>query len=289
MKSDDISAQGQPHTKGGGVEKILYVLKTAKRIGIKKSTKALMSKNTCKSCGLGMGGQRGGMINEAGDFPSVCNKSVQAQQTDIQPAIPLALFEHTLEDLRKLSAKQVEHAGRLANPLYKAPNSTHFQAVEWDVALAHIVKAFSDAQPDRTFFYSSGRSSNEAGFGLQLLARLYGTNNVNNCSFYCHQATGVAMKNSMGGGTATIQLEDLQHCDTIFVIGANPASNHPRFLYQLKNCRDRGGNVVVINPAKEPGLVRFGLPKNPVSLIKGGNEIATHYVQPNIGGDIALI
>ena len=36
---------------------------------------------------------------------------------------------------------------------------------------------------NEAFFYASGRSSNEAGFLLQLFARLYGAINVNNCSF----------------------------------------------------------------------------------------------------------
>ena len=68
---------------GGGAAKILYTLKTVKRIGLKNSAKALNSNNSCKACGLGMGGQRGGMVNELGEFPSVCNKSSQAQSTDI--------------------------------------------------------------------------------------------------------------------------------------------------------------------------------------------------------------
>ena len=58
--------------------------------------------------------------------------------------------------------------------------------------------------PDETFWYFSGRSSNEAGFLLQLFARLYGTNNVNNCSYYCHQASGVGLTSSLGTGTATV-------------------------------------------------------------------------------------
>ena len=46
--------------------------------------------------------------------------------------------------------------------------------------------------------------------------------------------------------------------------------------------------MVVINPAKEPGLVRFALPKSPRSMIVGGDEIASHYLQPHIGSDIAV-
>src|SRR5690606_41103187 len=56
----------------------------------------------------------------------------------------------------------------------------------------------------------------------------------------------------------------------------------------LKHCRDRGGDVIVINPAKEPGLVKFGVPKSPGSMLKGGTEIASDYLQSRIGGDIAL-
>ena len=273
---------------GGGAKKILYTLQTVKRIGLSNSAKALTAKNACKACGLGMGGQHGGMTNEQGDFPAVCNKSVQAQSTDIQPPIPDEIFEHTIEEFRRLSAYEIEHLGRLDTPLFKAKDSEKFQAVDWDWALNRAAQAFFKTEAERSFFYSSGRSSNEAGFILQLLARVYGTNNVNNCSFYCHQATGVGLSETIGVGTATVELDDLDGCDLIFVIGANPASNHPRFIHKLQACRERGGKIVIINPAKEPGLVRFGLPKSPKSLIIGGSEIASHYLQPHIGSDLAV-
>lgn len=274
---------------GGGPKKVLYTLRTVGRIGLMNSAKALNSHNACKACGLGMGGQRGGMTNELDEFPSVCNKSIQAQSTDIQPAIPLEVFTHPLTEFHQLSAYELEHLGRLNNPLYKPADSERYQPIEWDEAFTLMAGRFAATQPDRSFFYTSGRSSNEAGFVLQLLARLYGTNNVNNCSYYCHQATGVGLHNVIGTGTATISLEDLGQCDLIFVIGANPASNHPRFVHQLKNCRDRGGQVIVINPAKEPGLVRFAVPKSAKSMLTGGTWIASDYIQPKIGSDLALL
>jgi molybdopterin-dependent oxidoreductase alpha subunit len=273
---------------GGGPKKVLYTLKTVARIGLLNSAKALNSKNTCKACGLGMGGQRGGMTNEKDEFPSVCNKSIQAQSTDIQEPIPTDLFNHTLDDFKQLSAYELEHLGRLNNPLYKSADGNKYSPVSWEFALDKMARAFSATKPERSFFYSSGRSSNEAGFILQLLARLYGTNNVNNCSYYCHQATGVGLGNVIGTGTATVSLEDVGNCDCIFVIGANPSSNHPRFVHQLKNCRERGGQVIIINPAKEPGLVRFAVPKSAKSMLSGGTWIASEYVQPKIGSDLAL-
>jgi len=273
---------------GGGAKKVLYTLQTVQRIGVGKAAKALSAKNACKACGYGMGGQMGGMTNELGEFPSICNKSVQAQSTDIQPAIPAEIFDHPLAELRELDAGELEHLGRLGAPIHKPAGADKYQQIEWDDALDIAAARFRNTDPSRTFFYSSGRSSNEAGFLFQLFARAYGTNNVNNCSYYCHQATSVALGETIGTGTSTVELADLDGCDLIFVIGANPASNHPRYIHKLKACRDRGGEVVIINPAKEPGLVKFAIPKSPKSMLAGGSEIASFYLQPRIGGDMAL-
>jgi len=273
---------------GGGAKKILYTLDTVRRIGLRNSAKALSAKNACKACALGMGGQLGGMTNELGEFPSVCNKSVQAQSTDIQQPIPVEVFSHTLSEFRDLSAKETERLGRLNTPIYKAADADRFTVISWSEALGLAADRFKEADPNRSFFYSSGRSSNEAAFVFQLFARLYGTNNVNNCSYFCHQATGIGLSSTIGTGTATVELADLSRCDLFFLIGANPSSNHPRLIHQLKQIRDRGGEVIVINPAKEPGLVRFAVPKSPKSMISGGSEVASLYLQPRIGEDIAL-
>ncbi len=279
---------GRPQVVGGGAKKVLYTLATIGRMGPGKAAKALTSHNACKACAYGMGGQRGGMTNELGEFPSVCNKSVQAQSTDVQPPIPHAIFTHAIADLAELSGREMEHLGRLNTPVFKAAGADRFEPVGWDFAIAHAAARLKVTAPARSFFYSSGRSSNEAGFVFQLLARAWGTNNVNNCSYYCHQATSEGLATTIGKGTSTVELEDLTGADLIFVIGANPASNHPRFIHMLKRCRDHGGDVVVINPAKEPGLVRFAVPKSPGSMLRGGDEIASDWLQPRIGSDIAL-
>ena len=277
-----------PRIVGGGAKKVLYTLATVGRMGVGKAAKALTSKNACKACAYGMGGQLGGMTNELGEFPSVCNKSVQAQSTDLQLAIPREIFEHPITELAELSGREMEKLGRLNTPLFKSAGSDRYRHVSWNWAIAYAAEALDAVDPGRTFFYSSGRSSNEAGFVFQLLARVYGTNNVNNCSYYCHQATSEGLATTIGKGTSTVELEDLTGADLIFVIGANPSSNHPRFIHMLKHCRDRGGDVIVINPAKEPGLIKFAVPKSPSSMLRGGDEIASDYLQPRIGSDIAL-
>jgi len=277
-------------TVGGGFKAIWYSLKAANAVGFREMFRAMSSKNTCKTCGFGMGGQKGAMTNEMGKFPEVCKKSFQAQITDIQAPIPEKLFqEKSIEDFKQTPARSLERSGRLNTPLYKAEGDSHYSTISWEQAIERIVNQFKVTAPERSFFYSSGRSSNEAAFLLQLFARIYGSNNINSSSYYCHQASGVGIGSTIGTGTATILLEDLEKADLIFVIGANPASNHPRFVRQLLDCRRRGGHVVVINPAKEKGLVKFAIPSDIRSMSAGGSPVASEYIQLHIGGDIALL
>jgi len=275
---------------GGGLKAVQYVLSIASAVGPRRLAETVRSKNTCKACAFGTGGQRGGLHNEHNTGIEICNKNIQAQSGDLRPAIPKEIFtDNSLTELAQLSGRQLEALGRLAHPLYKAPKADRYTIITYDEAIARIATQMLKTAPQRSFFYASGRSSNEAAFLLQLFARLYGSNHVNNCSYYCHQASGVGLQTSIGTGTATLQYQDLELADTIFVIGANPASNHPRFLKVLIECRRKGGKVIVINPAKEPGLLRFASPSNLRSMIAGGVPIASHYIQPHIGGDLALL
>ena len=47
------------------------------------------------------------------------------------------------------------------------------------------------AEKHEAIFYTSGRTSNEAAFVFQLLARAFGTNNLAHCSNLCHEPTSV--------------------------------------------------------------------------------------------------
>lgn len=275
---------------GGGWPAVLYTFRKAREAGgLLKFWKAMRSKNACKTCALGMGGQKGGMVNEAGHFPEVCKKSMQAMAADMQPAIPASFWDRYGEkELRAMSPRQLEHCGRLVEPVQYLAAEKRYRPISWDTAMDRVADQIAASAPEETFWYFSGRSSNEAGFLLQLFARLYGTNNVNNCSYYCHQASGVGLTSVTGSGTATIQLEDLDQASMVFVIGGNPASNHPRLMSTLKAVRRRRGEVVVINPLVETGMVNFSVPSDPWSLLFG-TKIASNYVQPHIGGDLALL
>ncbi len=276
-------------TTAGGIKAIKSVLRYSKQIGPLQLYRALKSKNACKACAFGTGGQNGGIFNETKSGIEFCNKNIQAHLSDSRPAISQQFFlENSLEMLGELSGKSLEDLGRLTRPLYKREGDKHYSPVSYEEAIDIVLARLQQSKPERSFFYASGRSSNEAAFSLQLLARLFGTNNVNNCSYYCHQASGVGLTETIGTGTATVQYTDLEKADTLFVIGANPASNHPRYLKCLLKCRRRGGKVIVINPAKEPGMLRFASPSDWRSMLSNGEDVASHYVQPHLGGDLAF-
>jgi len=274
---------------GGGWQAIRYTLRKAWEVGPWRLWKRMRSRNACKTCALGMGGMKGGMVNEAGHFPEVCKKSLQAQVADMIGALPADYFDkHSLEDLMKLTPKQAEDAGRISYPVILEPGSKQFRTISWNDALTLIADRLKETAPHEAAFYASGRSSNEAAFLLHSFARVYGCNHTMNCSYYCHQASGVGLKMAFGTGTATVDLDDIARSDLMFLIGANPASNHPRLMTQLANLRGRGGEVIVVNPIRESGLETFFVPSQVKSMLLG-SKIATLFVQPRVGGDIAFL
>src|SRR5512138_1468227 len=153
----------KPKRSGGGLAALRYSLQKGREAGgVAALTKRLAAHNTCKTCAVGMGGQKGGMRNEAGSFPEVCKKSIQAQAADMQPPIGDAFVRaHDVAALERWTPRRLEHAGRIAYPMLWRAGESRFRRIGWDEALAIAADAFRAAPPDRTFFYASGRSSNE--------------------------------------------------------------------------------------------------------------------------------
>ena len=184
------------------------------------------------------------------------------------------LFEtFELSELRNLSAKELFDLGEIQCPFYKSSNHKTYSAITYSEALEIITKKINSIDPRKSFFYASGRSSNEASFLLDLFARTMGCNHVNTCSNYCHEASGIALNTALGPNKKSIPYDDLLSSDLIFVIGANPTSNHPRFAEILRQHKKNGNKIIAINPTIEPEL----------------QKLTSHYCQPNIGGDVALL
>src|SRR5437588_9353505 len=116
--------------RGGGWHAIAYTLRKARQVGLRNLWRAMRSKNACKTCALGMGGQRGGMVNESGHFPEVCKKSLQAMVADMQGALRPDFFRtYSLDQLRAFMPRELEWTGRLTQPLFAAPADSHYRPI----------------------------------------------------------------------------------------------------------------------------------------------------------------
>jgi molybdopterin-dependent oxidoreductase alpha subunit len=217
-------------------------------------------------------------------------KAVAAEATT-KRVTPEFFAAHTVEELLKESDHQLEQHGRLTDPVVYDALTDRYKAITWQDAFTLIgrhLKALP--KPNQAAFYTSGRASNEAAFLYQLLVRVYGTNNFPDCSNMCHEATSRGLPGTVGIGKATVTLDDFETTDTIFVLGQNPATNHPRMLGELRECAKRGVTIVSINPLKERGLERFTSPQHPVEMLTmSSTKIASTFVQPKVGGDFALL
>ncbi|WP_160105366.1 FdhF/YdeP family oxidoreductase [Pseudomonas izuensis] len=199
--------------------------------------------------------------------------------------------KHSVTSLLEQSDYWLEYQGRLTEPLVYNTETDRYQPISWDDAFALIAKHLRGlSSPDQAEFYTSGRASNEAAFLYQLFVRAYGTNNFPDCSNMCHEASGVALSQSVGVGKGTVTFDDFEHADAIFVWGQNPGTNHPRMLEPLREAVKRGAQVVCINPLKERGLERFQHPQHPIEMLTNGDKPTnTAYFRPALGGDMAVM
>lgn len=206
---------------------------------------------------------------------------------------PEFFAEHTCTELLGWSDHDLEQQGRLTHPLrYDRATDTYLRC-GWSEAFEAIgaeLKRLRETDPKSVVFYASGRASLETSYLYALFARLYGNNNLPDSSNMCHEATGVALRKSVGSAVGTVVLDDFARTDCIFFFGQNAGVNSPRMLHDLQKAAKRGAPIVVFNPLRERGLERFTNPQSPVELLAGKETpLATQYLQVKAGGDIAAI
>jgi len=198
-------------------------------------------------------------------------------------------LENSVVDLSKMSDEWLNSVGRLTQPMILHQDSINYEPISWDDAFEMIATELVKLDnPDEAIFYTSGRTSNEAAFLWQLLARGFGTNNLPDCSNMCHESSGFALTDSIGIGKGTVKLSDFNSADLILVVGQNPGTNHPRMLTALRDAKKNGASIISINPLVETGMKKFKHPQNPLEMLGSGKSISDKHVRININGDLAF-
>jgi molybdopterin-dependent oxidoreductase alpha subunit len=196
---------------------------------------------------------------------------------------------HPIPELATRSEHWLGQQGRLTAPMVRRAGQDRYEPISWDDAFALIATRLRELpSPDGAIFYTSGRTSNEAAFLWQLLARSYGTNNLPDCSNMCHESSGLALTQTIGVGKGSVTLADIHRARLLVVVGQNPGTNHPRMLTALEKAKRTGARIVAVNPLPEAGLLRFKNPQTPRGVIGSGTELADEFLQIRVGGDLAL-
>jgi molybdopterin-dependent oxidoreductase alpha subunit len=223
----------------------------------------------------------------------ICEEGIKHATWELAPAKADRQFfaSHTVSELAEWSDHDLEVVGRLAEPMSYDPASDRYEPISWEDAFALVGNTLRGLEsPHQACFYTSGRLSNEATFLYQLWVREFGTNNLPDCSNMCHEASGRALIAATGSGKGTVDLQDWEAADAIWLLGDNAASNAPRMLTWLAEADRRGAQLVHINPLIEAASRRTIVPHELVDMATfHTTEIGTMKVQVRIGGDLALL
>ena len=213
-----------------------------------------------------------------------------ADEATTKRVTPEFFREWSVADLVEQSDLWLGKQGRITHPMLLRHGAANYEAIGWDDAFALIAGELNSLDhPDEAIFYTSGRTSNEAAFLYQLFVRLFGTNNLPDCSNMCHESSGSALNETIGAGKGTVTLEDFDQAQAIFVIGQNPGTNHPRMLTALQKAKQNGCKLVHINPLPEVGMTRFKHPQDVLHWVGEGTTLADLFLQVRINGDVALL
>jgi formylmethanofuran dehydrogenase subunit B/formate hydrogenlyase subunit 6/NADH:ubiquinone oxidoreductase subunit I/ferredoxin len=182
------------------------------------------------------------------------------------------------------------HPHRLTRPLIRKPGVAKsidfkvdpaswremFREASWEEALelaAGGLKKIRDADKAALAGFGSAKGSNEEAYLFQKLVRTgFGTNNVDHCTRLCHASSVAALLEGIGSGAVSNQVNDVANSEVIFLIGANPTSNHPVAATWLKNAAQRGAKLIIADP-RRTDLARH----------------ASHFLQFKPDTDVALL
>lgn len=184
----------EPRTKAAGLEAVrISIGRAAEQMGPVRASRALSRVNhrhgfDCPGCAWP---EETGRRRPA-EFCENGTKAVAEEATS--RLVDRTFFaQHSVDDLRSRSEYWLGQRGRIAEPMVLRPGRTHYEPIEWAAAYELIANTLRDlTDPDQAVFYTSGRTSNEAAFLYQLLARSFGTNNLPDCSNMCHESSGLA-------------------------------------------------------------------------------------------------
>ena len=223
-------------------------------------------KTTCGYCSVGCG-----MMIGVRDGKAISVKGDPDHPVNEGKLCPKGLSEHYT----------ISADGRAHHPLLKTWRG--HKRISWAEAYDTFVSRVRDVQKehgnDAFAVLSTGQLVSEEFYTLGKLVQLgFGTKNYDGNTTLCMASAASGYKRSFGSDGPPGCYEDLEVADTIVLIGANIADNHPILAYRLFKNRDRNPRhkLIVIDPraTKTAMLADLFLPIRPRSDVHLLNGVA---------------
>jgi assimilatory nitrate reductase catalytic subunit len=242
-RNDDTSLATCPYASAFGLERGMRLLSLLTPHP-NPLTNGEGTRTTCPYCGVGCGviatadGNGGAAIAGDPDHPAnfgrLCSKGLALGET-------LGLET------------------RVLHPLMRQPDGA-LAKVSWDAALDALASGFQlvlDRDgPEAIAFYLSGQLLTEDYYVANKLAKGFlGSANVDTNSRLCMASSVAGHRRAFGADVVPGCYEDLDEADLIVLVGSNAAWCHPvLFQRMLRNKRERGAKIIVIDPRRAPAV-----------------------------------
>ncbi len=244
----------------------------------------ILNHGVCDGCSLGTKGMRDWTLDEI----HLCNIRLRLLRLNTMPAIDSTLLRD-VSGLRGKSSTELRGLGRLAYPMVRRAGQKGFERVSWSAALDQVAASIKASSPERLGFYLTSRGvPNENYFAAQKAARAMGSNAIDNAARVCHSPSTVALKGTVGVAATTCSYKDLIGTDVIVFVGSNVANNQPVMMKYLYHAKKEGTKIALVNPYREPGMMRYWVPSNFESAIFG-TKITDQHFPINVGGDVPFL
>ena len=284
---------GKPYTEAAGLTAVVKSIEhVVEGTGLIRGLKVLATLNQkdgfdCPSCAWP---DPDDDRSKLGEYCESGAKAVADEIMTKHTASPVLFQRYSVAELLQKTDLWLGQQGRLTQPMILKPGAAHYEAVSWNDAFQLIANQLNALEsPNEAIFYTSGRTSNEAAFLYQLFVRMFGTNNLPDCSNMCHESTSFALGASIGLGKASVKYDDYEKADVIMIMGQNPGTNAPRMLTPLEQAKRNGAKIIAVNPLHEAGLLAFKYPQSVRDVVFGGQKLTDIFLQVRINSDLALV
>ena len=175
---------------------------------------------------------------------------------------------------------------RLKRPLKR--EGPRIRPISWGQAIDEISGKLLEIRelygPDAVAFIASSKVSNEENYLLQKIARLFGTNNIDNCARLCHEASVHALKLAVGTGAQTNPYEDIANFKVVLIWGYNPAETHPVVMDYVLRAKKKRARIIVIDVrrTRTMALADYGLVMRPGTDIVLANALANVIIEEEL-------